>query len=400
MAKEENVLDFHDVRRQIDYLRQVLSHDKKPIALFLGAGCPTAIPHPDKKDKGLIPDIDGLTELVVSRVRKKNHKDSFNKLYSHFEEDEKGKPNIEDILSHIRSLKQVCGSTEVRGLTGPQLDQLEKALCDEICKVVMEELPSNDSPYHHVAAWMVKQREKPIEIFTTNYDLLMEQALEETRVPYFDGFVGARMPFFDPHAIEVDPLPSRWARIWKLHGSINWFIDKSGTVVRGEIGSDRESRVIHPSHLKYDESRRMPYLALIDRLKFFLKQPSAGLVICGYSFGDEHLNEVIIQGLQGNSTASAFALLFAPIEKYPEAIKLAATRSNLSLLAKDEAIIGTKRGKWLKQETGRNSDLIAVDYKEEVEEVVELMFKLGDFDSFGRFVLDLIGKEIEEEGTD
>jgi hypothetical protein len=58
-------LSFHDLQIQADYIRQSLSHDKRPIGLFIGAGCPFSV----KVDRGgikvpLIPDIAGMTALV------------------------------------------------------------------------------------------------------------------------------------------------------------------------------------------------------------------------------------------------------------------------------------------------------------------------------------------------
>ncbi|MBE0427852.1 MAG: SIR2 family protein [Nitrospirae bacterium] len=238
----------------------------------------------------------------------------------------------------------------------------------------------------------------PIEIFTTNYDLLMEQAFEDLRVPYFDGFAGVRKPFFDLRAMEEDQLPPRWAKLWKLHGSTNWYQDASKSVFRGSTKEHDSKRVIHPSHLKYDESRRMPYLAMIDRLRAFLKQPSAALIICGYSFRDDHINEVIVQGLQGNQTGTALALLFDNLEAYPKAIKLALERSNLSLLARDEAVIGSHRAKW--KETDSDSipstgqqwiRWILIDTEnEKSKRRAEL--SIGDYALFGSFLLELVGQ--------
>lgn len=385
----------HDPLRQINYLRQVLSHNKKPLAFLLGAGCPTAIPHPTDTDgtKRLIPNIDGLTKHIVESFEKHKHKVIFQTLYSHFEEDKKDTPNIEQILSHIRSLEQVCGSSAVRGLTSQNLDNLEKTICDEICKVMNQKLPHHDTPYHNLAAWMSRQGENPIELFTTNYDLLIEQALEETGLPYFDGFVGAREPFFDTHAVETDILPSRWARVWKLHGSINWFqSDPESPVIRGcGLGNDKRRVLIHPSHLKYEESRKMPYLALLDRLKTFLKQPSAGLILCGYSFGDKHINEIIIQGLKGNSKSIAFALLYEPIDQYKNAIDLAQLRSNLSLLAQDEGVIGTCRGKWNKD--GIDESQTGINCVKKGGKTEEIKFELGNFEKLGNFLVEFIDKD-------
>jgi hypothetical protein len=229
-------------------------------------------------------------------------------------------PNVEDYLGRIRALRQVAGDDEVQGLGKTELERLEGAVCDEIYRLTKPDLPGGDTPYHNLARWIrTISRDVAVEIFTTNYDLLMEQALERLRVPYFDGFVGSCAPFFDPHAIEEDHLPSRWARIWKLHGSINWALmsrDGESDIVcrrRPEEVKPRGRQLIHPSHLKYDESRRMPYLAMIDRLKHFLKRPSAALVVCGYSFADVHLNEVLRQGLSANPRAHAFGLLYSGV---------------------------------------------------------------------------------------
>ncbi len=388
----------HDPLRQINYLRQVLSHNKKPLAFFLGAGCPTAIPHPTDTDgtKRLIPNIDGLTKHVVESFEKHEHKDIFQTLYSHFKEDGNDTPNIEQILSHIRLLQQVCGASTVRKLSLQDLGNLEKAICDEICNVMNQKLLGNHTPYHKLATWiMSRQRDYPIELFTTNYDLLIEQALEENGVPYFDGFVGGREPFFDTHAVEMDILPSRWARVWKLHGSINWYqSEPESPVIRGYGLADGKKRVlIHPSHLKYDESRKMPYLALLDKLKAFLKETSAGLITCGYSFGDKHINNIIIEGLKGNPTAIAFGLLHGPIEKYENVLKI--KRSNLNLLAIDEGIIGTRKGKWNKERI--DSEHTGINYVKKGDDIKEIKFTLGDYQELGKFLIEFIGEDKDEE---
>lgn len=397
MEKNSNIT--HDPCRQINYLRQVLSHNKKPLAFLLGAGCPTAISHPSESEKKLIPNIEDLTKDIVEIFNKHKHKNLFHTLYGHFSEDGTASPNIEQILSHIRSLEQVCGSSIVRGLSSQNLKDLEKAICDEICKVMTQKLPHSNTPYHNLATWMSMQTEIPIEIFTTNYDLLIEQALEETGIPYFDGFVGAREPFFDTHAVESDILPSRWARLWKIHGSINWYqTNPKEPVTRGGCFDESKSKVmIHPSHLKYDESRKMPYLTLLDKLKTFLKQPSSGLIICGYSFGDKHINDIIIQGLKGNSKSIAFALLYGSIEKYKDAIELANYRGNLSLLAEDEGLIGTRRGKW--NSDGNETSLTGISYIRKDDKIESVKFELGDFKKLGDFLIEFIDedKDINEQ---
>lgn len=389
----------HDPIRQTNYLRQLLSQEKRPLGLFLSAGCPMAVQtiH-EGKQSALIPGIDGITEIVLERMDETELKEVLKTILTHFSIDERNDPTIEDLLTHVRSLRTVAGNEKVRGLTADDLDKVDHKVCEVVVEVVNKSLPDRGTPYGKVAAWIgAIPRTHAVEIFTPNYDLLMEQALEDNRVPYFDGFIGSRHAFFDSYAMEEDVLPSRWARLWKLHGSINWRQNEVGHVFRGRnvVGTGR--RVIHPSHLKYEESRQMPYLAMIDRLHAFLKRSAAVLVICGYSFRDDHINASLLRGLRGNATAAIFALLYGKLASHNTAIQLASTVGNLSLLAEDGAVIGTQQSTWRAQgpeETGGASRVAGSRAGTEREEGMPAAgFDLGDFVRFGRFLGDLIGTE-------
>jgi len=319
-------------------------------------------------------------------------------IQSHFKKDGKKEPTVEDILSHIRSLEQVAGSDSVRGLSSMDLNELDRKICMEISKLMNKSLTDINSPYHKVASWIgAIPRSKAVEIFTTNYDLLMEQALEEFRIPFFDGFSGSFRTFFDPHTIDEDDLPSRWVRLWKLHGSINWRLDSSGNISRGENLDVSQIRIIHPSHLKYEESRKMPFFAMIDRLRALFKNQCV-LVTCGYSFQDQHINQILMEGIKSNPNSIIFALLYGKLESYPHAIRLSSTHPNLSLLAKDEAVIGTIRASWIRQ---KKEDLkiipFAVDWiettSEESDGKMQSQFTLGDFSNLGGFLRSMIGEQ-------
>ncbi len=391
----------HEPIRQINLLQQCLSQDKKPLGFFLGAGCPLSIKTKvNDKIMPLIPDIAGMTTIVQEALSQSNeYKVLFKKLKEHFLKDGNEAPNVEDFLSHIRALRAVVGNDTVRGFNAKDLDILDFEICRIIHDLANKSLPSNETPYHQLAAWAdAINRAMPVEIFTTNYDLLMEQALEDLCVPYFDGFAGSHKPLFNIRAIEQDELPPRWIRLWKLHGSINWYQNEMRHVFRGSAEEQCLKRVIHPSHLKYDESRRMPYLAMIDRLRAFLKQPSMALILCGYSFRDDHINEVIVQGLQGNPTGTAFALLFGNLKKYNKAIKLALDRSNLSLLAKDEALIGGHQARWTEinfesiQENSQEYVKWAPSDPDEKKSKYKAEMCLADYVVFGTFLNELIGE--------
>jgi hypothetical protein len=345
--------DSHDPLQIVKQLRQTLAADKLSVGFFVGAGCPCAIRVADGlgKDRPIIPDVAGLTKLVRERLESSvQHKAPFATLIKAMEDDGQQEPNIEDVLNRIRGLRDVAGRGDVRGLSFQDLDQLDKEISKVIGETVDRSLPNNATPYHALARFVGSHRFPPSEIFTPNYDLLMEQALEAHRVPYFDGFVGSALPFFDQRAIEEDALPIRWSRLWKLHGSLNWRFNKeTRSVVRSRNKEDGDELLIHPSHRKYDESRRMPYFVMIDRLRAFLRnerQPVA-LIVIGYSFSDEHLNAAIIESLKANPSAACFALQYDEMVKYPNAKTLATDNSNLSVLARDAGVMRRREGNWL-----------------------------------------------------
>ena len=190
----------HNPDRFMGDLRQILAQGRKRIGLLIGAGAPTALLVDDANqvvDEGnpLIPDVEGLTDIVISRLSQ----DDQHAIESIKEEIRKTGEiiNIKTILTQIRRLAQAIGTESVRGLTGHEYIQLADRICQGIGKVVSAILPESPNPYSELVSWISgTQREHSIEIFTANYDLLIEEALERSRIPYFDGFVGAHVPFF------------------------------------------------------------------------------------------------------------------------------------------------------------------------------------------------------------
>jgi hypothetical protein len=412
--------NFHDPVRQLKYLRQTLSQNKKPLGFFLSAGCPLAVNMPEEKFP-LIPDIAGLTKFVTEELQSKDKekKNNYDLLLAELIKTGNKNPNIEDILSFVRGLKQVSvGAIDVRGLTEKDLAELEKGICKKIVEKTNVELPNRETPYHQLAQWihLIDRGDSPIECFTTNYDLLTEQAFEETGVAYFDGFVGSRQPFFDLRAIEDSLIPKHWTRLWKVHGSINWYLNSKQEIYRSTEVNAGDSCIIDPSHLKYDQSRKMPYLALIDRLNSFLRQTSAVLITSGYSFRDIHLNDTIVSALKANPTAMVIALLHDTytyqdkdkdiVTRYEKAFAYAKDRFNLSVWTFDEAVIGGQQGKWkvsntetLPDENLADAIVQFTDTKKagdpdtKEETIIQYQMQLGNFAKLGNFLQALIGIE-------
>lgn len=330
----------HELNQHTQYLRAALQQDRRPLGLLFGAGAPCAV---RVGSAPIIPDIVGLTEIVRTKLG------GAGAVFAAFEQLDGsgvGTSSVEHILNYIRLLSAIPGDTLIGGFSKKDLMQADEEICAIIRQQLDVNLPSAGTPFHSVALWArATRRHAAVEVFTTNYDLLLEQALDSLNVPYFDGFVGSHRPAFDLQAIEEDQLPNRWLRLWKIHGSVNWRMN-GDSVVRCVVDEKSERTMIYPSHLKYAQSRRLPYLALLDRLRTFLRQPSAILISSGFAFRDEHINEVLEQSLRANPTASLQGLLYGTLDGYPEARDVAERTPNLTLIARDGAVVGLNRGQW------------------------------------------------------
>jgi len=383
----------HDQLRHLRNLRLLLSQNKSPLGFFLAAGCPRSVADPATGNP-LLPDMAGLTKIISEAHAEDAAGTPYTRLIEELGKVGKNTNNLEDVLTYIRSMKEVStGGGMVRGFTEAELAALEAETCTTISSAVKKDLPDGNNSYKKFARWVGSiDREVPVEVFTTNYDLLLEQALEEQSVPFFDGFSGSRYPFFDIHSVEENELPRYWARLWKLHGSVNWKTVK-GEVCRVSKDVPGSPELIYPSKLKYDQSRKMPFLAMSDRLTNFLLQPQAVLFVCGYSFGDEHINGIIINALKVNPTANVIALMFGKMKKtgsagelnFPEAVKRAMERPNLSVWHDEEAVIGAQRREWAKFEDPKN-EFSSFTLKKVGDHV-----SFGDFDAFTTFLSELIG---------
>lgn len=406
--------NFHDPIRHLKYLRQSLSQDNESIGFFISAGCPLSVAMPEGKWP-LIPDVENLS-IYINEQLKGNEK--YTVLLSELKKAEKNIQNIEDVLSFLRSLLAVSKGGDVRGLCEKDLLELEREICATIVKKLDVNLPEGETPYHRLCKWMKSiDRKIAVELFTTNYDLLMEQALEELEVPYFDGFVGSRRSFFDLRALEDNLIPIHWSRLWKIHGSINWYQEKIGDqrkVYRSSEIKPDASHLIYPSHLKYEESRKMPYLALIDQLNRFIRKKSSFLILSGYSFNDGHLNDTIINALKANPTAMVLGFMYDryekisgaddPIERYPAAYRLAENQHNLNIWTFDKAIIGTNFGHWHSVRNNDDSDLDLLKFvchhkKTDGTDGTEELIKLGDFSVLTDFLKKIIGTPKEGQNV-
>lgn len=153
-----------------------------------------------------------------------------------------------------------------------------------------------------------------------NYDTLVEDALALEKLPYTDGLQGGTTAWWDVQSFRGNGLS---ARVLKLHGSINWSEFGDDTLPRRistklQLPSGSERKVlIWPASTKYRETQRDPYAQLASITREVLRpQPGAQtvLVICGYRFGDSHINLEIDRGLR-ESAGQLTIVVFTNDEK-------------------------------------------------------------------------------------
>ncbi len=367
-------------------LRQILSQGRKRIGILIGAGAPTAIRVDEDnrivEDEGrpLIPDVAGLTNAVVSALPE-GDRNIIETLKSEIVEP----VNIETILTKIRRLAQAIGNSTVHGLNGNQYEDLGQKVCEKIGEEVGSRLPDAPNPFSELVSWISgTQREYSIEIFTPNYDLLMEEAFERARIAYFDGFTGSHSPFFDPASVSSDELPARWSRLWKLHGSLGWNISEN-TVVR--TGQRNATELIYPDHLKYDQVTRLPYSALFERLRRFLTTPDTLLICSGFSFLDAHICAVLDEALSANAHTAILAFQYRRLEHESSAVKLARSRPNMSVYARDGAVINGVAGRWQPgQPPNEEWEEIRRTFWGSISTDEPTEFLLGDFAKLAQFL--------------
>lgn len=415
-------MSTHDPRQVIEDVRNHLATHDRRISFLFGAGTSSAvnvapIPPIGEKPKHdpLIPGIDGLTEVCRASVGDigKNQAAAWEMLVDQCKKD--GRPaNVENVLSKVRMKIDAIGQGETLvGLDRKNLCGIESTICATIAKTVnpTEDKIPNHTPHNEFASWVKKgNRTVPLEVFTTNYDVLFERAFETSRVPVFDGFVGTHLPFFYPECLEdEDQLPkSKWIRLWKLHGSVNWVIEDGARGKRIIRSRPTESgELILPSHRKYDESRKQPYVAYMDRLSRILNSEHALLITCGYSFGDEHINAILYGALDNRNTANIIALQFHDLNEKDDLVVAAVRRSNLTVIGRNGGVISGIWGPWqLTQpvdsktcsfmDIGFDSNALPEDKGSPAAASADLRgrMRLGDFNWFCRF-LNAMGPDVQ-----
>lgn len=388
-------MDKINVIREARELKTHLSYSKN-IGFFFGAGTSCALG---------IPNVEQLTTGIEAKLTDE-YLTNFQLVKSDLETIITTRSvNIEDILNQIRRIRELTGETgkEYQGVSGENAKKLDKEICTIIYDIIAEkEKVAEIEKTKKFFAWLsLLNRDFSKEIFTTNYDLIIEKSLESSQIPYFDGFVGSYEPFFWQESIDQfvskNDLTQNWIRLWKIHGSLSWFWKENPTtkaqqIIRvGKIENieDEENElVIYPSKEKYDSSKKQPFIAYFDRLKNYLLSGELLFVFTGYSFSDQHINEIIFNCLRQNNRLTALVFFFKDSE-VENLHKQTSSYMNLNVFGPTKAVINGNLGEW----EYSASDLKPNEKPDSFWNVADNKFKLGDFNELANFFITNSGKK-------
>ena len=216
-----------------------------------------------------------------------------------------------------------------------------------------EEFKSNKYLFHEKFLKSLMQRPLNLQranIFTSNYDLAFEYAFDNLGVKYIDGFSGFHHRYFKPETFNYDIFYpgsttagkvqriEKVVRYFKLHGSISWVNDSQHTpsniygieempieLIKRKAKEDNDSLygnlMIYPTAVKKSYTLDLPYSELFRHFAYCISQPQSVLFTVGYSFYDEHFNDIIYQALS-NPTFTLVIIDFNGCEKSDEIKRL------------------------------------------------------------------------------
>lgn len=303
--------------------------DNKNLSFLIGSGC-SSFEYVGSQIG--IPVMAPLTKEFYESEVFNSYKEDLKTKFKIDIEDDKFATNLELFLSTLHSLsfflsKQSSSAEDnslkkVEDLIREARNFLLRKCLNETNSKSKKDEPSIDVPLldlykEFYRKLLTRNSTLPrLNIFTTNYDLYSERAMDDLGIHYVNGFTGGIQKFFNPAifnyalAEKMDLSQSKWSVIdnffylYKLHGSVNWIENNTDNKLFKvkeiqdptiEKLENEETIMIHPTPLKYNVSLGSPYSDLFREFQRKLMSNNNILVTIGYSFSDEHINNLIFQ---------------------------------------------------------------------------------------------------------
>ncbi len=224
-----------------------------------------------------------------------------------------------------------------KSFTRKQIDRLKGKINVAFARAC--ELPRKDSSladplasHRQFFSRIVRSRRANLprtKVFTTNYDLVIERALDQLGYPYIDGFSGTvdrrlNLAYYglDFHRVEtasqqVVARADSALYLHKIHGSLNWkaVVDGSAGVTTLEVvqvdegsASIDDPVLIYPTTAKEGDSLSYPYSDLMRLLSDAVQQNDTAVITIGYGYSDPHINRILLRSLAINPALNVLAI--------------------------------------------------------------------------------------------
>lgn len=331
--------DFEDAvkNKKIEIYRNFLSRHFDNTIVLTGAGSSFGIGKTDIKGM----TMRKLWEEIVNKCGEDSIEELGKKI--NYKIEDINEVNLEEFLSHasLFLLLYHDEDTEVEEI----VNKIKQIIIDN-CTIIMPE----DTPHKEFLKRITarKLKHNRLKLFTTNYDMLFEQAANECGFTMIDGFTFTFPRVFNGNNYDYDIVIRKNSRItaqenyaskvfhlYKLHGSLDWERDTETDQIRKcDFKNNRRPVMIFPSSIKYETSYEQPFFEMMSRFQAELRMDNALLIIIGYSFGDKHINSMIFEALELNHSLQL--IIVDPfIEYFEEIIERTQRTANIMLIRCD-----------------------------------------------------------------
>ena len=229
-------------------------------------------------------------------------------------------------LNDLKLLQSLGGNYDVNPLKNVAKDLVDKAF--QLTRQISEQVYSfyADPPNQRnlETNWLpllrnLGKRKEQIEIFTTNYDVVIETAInilaqENDLVKIKTGRVNTVQPYLDTALWEEQKDKENFGLLTKLHGSIDWSRSVNTIFVGTPLYTGDPGRhvILYPGYKdgyypsnsttrKRDISFGPPINLFHQHFEKTLEKSNL-VIFIGFAFRDNHINELIVNKISSNAT--------------------------------------------------------------------------------------------------
>jgi hypothetical protein len=270
-----------------DCIKKIQEYLIKPPLIILGSGA--SAPY------GL-PLMNDLKNLILSSkfINKKN---KYSVLIKNFKN-----MNFEAAIDHTNLSEEQ--NIKIRELIW---DYINTKDFDFFSKFITE---SFEFPLANLIKIVLRSTPNSVTVVTTNYDRIAEYAADSIGATVVTGFEGSLIrEMIIPSSSVINQrvrVRERIVNIWKVHGSLDWFMDKNNDIrkiisypMTLKLPLNHVPLIIPPGKEKFSFTHLEPFRDIINQADIAFSNANSFFCI-GYGFNDEHIQPKLIKQIQSN----------------------------------------------------------------------------------------------------